>query len=344
MKTAFELKAKFKKIFTLQWTVSKILLLLYFVFLFYVTFKPFNFKPVWGVFEGQFYYFWNTISFFKETVLGTKSDVIANIIVFIPFGSLLYWYKWEKNNFEKKVNWFKGILIIFGTTALIEFGQLFLPSRHPSIVDIITNLTGGTIGFIIVSMLIGSYKDFLYFINQLIHEKWDVKLFIVFVFIIFFYAWFPLSFSVNLWQVKHHLRFFIYSPIQLMNMLNAIPYLILFFYLQLLILEIIEKYFTVKNILLKFLIAISIVLTVSGIQFFGQSFVRGRLYNVEDLLMVFIGILAGTIFAYNLYLKKGLIFDTNNNYLLIILKITLLLNVIFILGASLFPFSWELKY
>ena len=331
---------KFEQILT-KWSVAKLLLCLYLLFLFYVTYKPFNFNPTYSVFVEQIEHFLHTILALKETILATKSDVIANIIVFIPFGSLIYWYKWEKKNFQNAIKWKEVLIWVLGTTVLIEFGQLFLLSRHPSITDIITNTIGGMVGFFIANHLINNYNKFIRFINHLIQEKWDVKLFIFLILLMFAYAWFTFSFGISLWQVKYHLRFLFYSPVEIPNLFNAIPYMVLYFYLQMLALEIVEKYFNFNKILIKIFIAFLLVTVVSFLQFLGQSFVNGRTYNFEDLCMAFSGILFGIVFAYNLYVKGQLIFDKNNVYLLIILRVTLFLNILFILGASLFPFYWN---
>jgi VanZ family protein len=160
----------------------------------------------------------------------------------------------------------------------------------------------------------------------------------------FSYAWFPFSFSVNPGQLKYHLKLLALSSTDFHNLLNAIPYMVLYFYLQVLAIEIVEKYSNFNKILLKINVSLFIVLVVSFLQFLGQSFVSGRTYNFSDLIMMIGGITSGIVISYNLYIKGQLVFDKNNSYLVIILKVTLFLNFIFIIGASLFPFNWNIEY
>jgi len=336
-------KVKYKQVYS-DWSVVKIFLNLYLLFLSYVTYKPFNFSFNTHIFQEQLGRFIETVLFFRKAVLGSVSDIIANIIVFIPLGILLYWYKWEKKNFKYPVRITEIIIWIILTTSLIEFGQLLLITRHPSIIDIITNTLGGIAGFYISNHLIKNYNDFVRSINLLIQKKWDVKLLILLIFLMFSYAWFPFSFGANLWQLKYHLILLISSSTDIQNLFNAVPYMVLYFYLQVLTMEIVEKYSNINKAVLKISLSLFIVSVVSFLQFLGQSFVTVRTYNIDDLFMMFIGITFGIIFSYNLYIKGQLVFDKNNSYLLIILKVTLLLNFIFIIGASLFPLNWNLEY
>jgi len=336
-------KVNYRQVYS-DWSVVKIFLYLYLPFLLYVTYKPFNFSFSSNVFLEQISNFKETVLFFKETVRGSISDIIANIIVFIPYGILLYWYKWEKNNYEYPVKFSDIIIWIILTTSLIEIGQLLLITRYPSIVDILSNTLGGIAGFYFSNHLIKNYNDFVRFLNLLIQKKWDVKLFALLILLMFSYAWFPFSFSVSFWQLKYHLKILIYSSIDIQNLFNAIPYMVLYFYLQVLSLEIIEKYSNINKAVLKTSISLLIVLVVSFLQFFGQSFISVRTYNVDDLFMMSAGITLGIIFSYHLYIKGQLVFDKYNRYLIVILKVTLFLNFLFILGASLFPFNWNFEY
>ncbi|MFZ1027060.1 MAG: VanZ family protein [Limnoraphis robusta] len=73
------------------------------------------------------------------------TDVINNILLFFPLGfslaSLLQ---------QRRLSGFKVILIVFAASTVfsctIEFLQVFIPSRKPTILDIVTNSMGGTLG------------------------------------------------------------------------------------------------------------------------------------------------------------------------------------------------------
>ncbi|WP_425354843.1 VanZ family protein, partial [Limnoraphis robusta] len=116
-------------IFVRGFTVSLLLILL-------VTLFPFDF--IWNNLS------WQEISnrFHNPSDF---TDVINNILLFFPLGfslaSLLQ---------QRRLSGFKIILIVFIASTvlscLIEYFQVFIPSRKPTILDIFTNSMGGTLG------------------------------------------------------------------------------------------------------------------------------------------------------------------------------------------------------
>ncbi|WKY46831.1 VanZ family protein [Eubacteriaceae bacterium ES3] len=71
-------------------------------------------------------------------------NLFGNILLFVPLGLL---YPLSR---KKKVGFLEIFLVCLGTTALIEVIQfLFLTSRRADIDDIILNLIGGLIGYLI---------------------------------------------------------------------------------------------------------------------------------------------------------------------------------------------------
>ncbi|MEO1814003.1 MAG: VanZ family protein [Acetobacterium sp.] len=83
-----------------------------------------------------------------EIVLYTFTDsfknLAGNIILLMPLGFL---YPLSRKN---KVGFFHAFVVILGTTCAIELIQyLFLASRRADIDDIILNLIGGLIGYLI---------------------------------------------------------------------------------------------------------------------------------------------------------------------------------------------------
>lgn len=69
----------------------------------------------------------------------TVFEFLANIALFVPFGLLLA-AAWPRTN-----PWFI-ILIGYATSATIELVQTLLPSRFPTISDVIANTLGTAIG------------------------------------------------------------------------------------------------------------------------------------------------------------------------------------------------------
>jgi glycopeptide antibiotics resistance protein len=79
-------------------------------------------------------------------------DFVANIFLFIPFGfgfSCLI----RKLKLRAIAASIAVLIASFGLTWSVEFLQIFLPSRHPSYVDLTTNTIGGLIGFLVFELL-----------------------------------------------------------------------------------------------------------------------------------------------------------------------------------------------
>jgi hypothetical protein len=82
-----------------------------------------------------------------------RKDILLNIFGFIPLGCLLHRYLKTKYNLGFK-HYFLILMVGLSVSIGCELLQLFLPSRHPSIIDVATNLTGLS-GGIIISKFIG---------------------------------------------------------------------------------------------------------------------------------------------------------------------------------------------
>ena len=97
---------------------------------------------------------------FNDLILGyygALKEVILNIVMTIPFGFIYPFL------LDKKVNIFHIIKMTFFLSFTIEFIQLLmtvflLNYRSCDITDIITNVTGGVIGFILYKIVILKLK------------------------------------------------------------------------------------------------------------------------------------------------------------------------------------------
>lgn len=73
-------------------------------------------------------------------------EFLANIVLFVPFGLLvsLAWPRWSP--------W---LVIGLGccTSIAIELVQFALPTRFPTVSDVVANTTGAAIGFLLVAWL-----------------------------------------------------------------------------------------------------------------------------------------------------------------------------------------------
>lgn len=121
-----------------------------------ILFMPITFKPETHIL--------NLIPFNLQEI-GIEQfliEKIPNIILFIPLGFFL------PAVFKSNRKAYKTILIIFTITFGIEFFQYFI-GRSSDIDDIITNLLGGIIGFIVFKLL-NSFLEKTKFWNKFIER------------------------------------------------------------------------------------------------------------------------------------------------------------------------------
>lgn len=79
----------------------------------------------------------------------TWLDIAINIFGFIVFGFL--WALWL-SQMKPGTTALVILLVVFSGTAislLIEFGQVYLPSRHSSLLDLIYNMSGSLLGVVL---------------------------------------------------------------------------------------------------------------------------------------------------------------------------------------------------
>ncbi|MDX2231434.1 MAG: VanZ family protein [Leptolyngbyaceae cyanobacterium bins.349] len=79
-------------------------------------------------------------------------DVAANIVLFAPLGFGL-----ASGLAKRRFSWFTKLLAVTiicgGFSLLIEILQAFLPSRHLTPLDVVSNALGGTVGFLIFQFM-----------------------------------------------------------------------------------------------------------------------------------------------------------------------------------------------
>jgi VanZ family protein len=79
----------------------------------------------------------------------SHSDFINNCLLFVPLG--FSWSAWllVQQNRSKLARIFLVLWVGIGLSSLAEFLQLFLPTRFPSLVDVVANFEGTLIGLVI---------------------------------------------------------------------------------------------------------------------------------------------------------------------------------------------------
>ncbi|NEO97151.1 MAG: VanZ family protein [Symploca sp. SIO2E9] len=78
---------------------------------------------------------------------GNLSDLLRNILLFMPFGFGLACLM-QRTKLGGLVLLITVVILSAGLSLTVEFLQVFLPSRTPTISDLVTNTTGGGLGFV----------------------------------------------------------------------------------------------------------------------------------------------------------------------------------------------------
>jgi glycopeptide antibiotics resistance protein len=97
----------------------------------------------------------NLIPFYYSTASGNRfhiSEVMDNVIIFIPFGVLL-------SMLYDKMNAGKKFILIFCTSLFLEIMQFILSIGSTDITDLITNSLGGIMGIVLYGLLVKVIKD-----------------------------------------------------------------------------------------------------------------------------------------------------------------------------------------
>ena len=128
----------------LQWRPNSalVLLLLWGLFIVYATMLPFDFSASGALIESRLRRLW-------ERPLrgggGSWADVVSNVLLFVPWGLLLaVWLAGCGRQYPVVVT----LALLSGAlfSGTVEFVQLFAPSRYISVVDLVTNTFGSTVG------------------------------------------------------------------------------------------------------------------------------------------------------------------------------------------------------
>ena len=126
------------------------------------------------------FFVWETLADFSWQAFWMEShhpswvakELIANVLLFIPFGISCQGYLWSKSRSAKDRASHRDMLIKVAIASLIasliiEFLQIFLPTRHPSYIDLVNNTLGGVVGGIL-----GIYQCRYHRVWQPIFRSW----------------------------------------------------------------------------------------------------------------------------------------------------------------------------
>jgi glycopeptide antibiotics resistance protein len=179
--------------------------------------------------------YWDSaLSRINWLVLGGKegdpiiSDIVQNILLFIPFGFLGYFSLVHKSSLLKK---FAVVASGAALSAGVEFLQMFSATRFPALSDVICNTLGTAVGLVFALMLKKSVVGFKSHpeARRFLDSESSFPAFIFLVLTVMG-CWLPFDFTLDVGTVWSHLKPWLDDPIRLGNpdddMMNYIRFLL----------------------------------------------------------------------------------------------------------------------
>ena len=278
-------------------TTARYLLAAYCVFIIYGCFIPFHFN-----FDPNFVR-WRWLIFLTESLhediaRPSLSDIVSNILLFVPFGILSVWARAAGSTDRA------GFFPILCTTlygllfaTVIESGQTVAPGRDPSIRDALCNGMGAFIGAAWGSVLIRSYRKYLQtgFIRVLCRQP-SLLLFAYLICGILIDSYFPFDVTLDLSSLWHNFKNSQLLPFRSMShgywfdlsFDKGIPYGVIAY----LVLINLRRSTRLLARGLAWLVTVVIACTIES----GKLFFAGRAFHSDNLVVASLGALMGITF------------------------------------------------
>jgi len=276
------------------------LLISYVLFIIYSTAVPFNFVLSWKMFSQRFSHI-DWIPFYGKYRLISRTDVIANIIFFIPLGILLGLQKILANyrNYTLR-EWLVILGLGFSISSTVEFLQLFTLDRHTSISDILTNSSGTLLGAgIILLIYLKFHVPIKAILQRLFFEKPEMSIAaVLFIFIGLSYS-LPFTYQLNIASILHNFQQLSSLRIDItLFFLSLMSSILMDGTLSYFLLSGIYRYFLGElSSCQKFLILLVIFTLPLFLEFY-QLLIPIRNHSLFDILAAQGGLLAGGVFFY----------------------------------------------
>jgi VanZ family protein len=119
----------------------------------YVNWHPFDFQPDLGTAVDRL----RNLSWlpFADYIQGSYvnflNQIVRKSLLFLPMGLLLA--SWGTNR-NRSFNRFWMLMPAFSFAVILEIGQAFLPSRYPSVTDVLVETTGAGIGLVLAPLVL----------------------------------------------------------------------------------------------------------------------------------------------------------------------------------------------
>jgi glycopeptide antibiotics resistance protein len=269
-------------------STARLLWALFSLFVVYGTTFPFQFRIGWGRFLIEAHRInWRPLGGTADNLI--ISDIVQNILLFIPFGFLGYFSLVYKSSRLRKL----GIVLAGATlSAGVEFLQIFSPSRWPAMSDVVFNTAGTALGLVLA---VAFKKSVLGFKSQPWARRFldAPSAFPAFIFLVLVASgcWEPFDFSLDVGMVWDHLKSLMRDPFRFKNpdvdMISFIRFLLANLFLCRLALEAGLK----RPVLwgTGFMASLGVGLELS------QAIIQSRAPEFQDALVAVLGALSGGI-------------------------------------------------
>lgn len=245
----------------------------------------------------------NYIPFYNEYTHRRVSipDVISNLLLFIPYGFLLYWGLQNKGISRGK----SKLICVFSAfvfSSFIEFLQLFSAFRTSSITDVINNIFGAYIGCILSNRFLLSLKDKFFEQLNILRQKNPFLLFLIpYSLLILLGFMFPFDISIDVGDIKHSLKntnlipFYNYNHPFINTGLNLFPFIIFGFigYAAL-------RRYSSNAIFNTIFLGVGLAVLIE----ICQIFIVSRFTDISEVIIRGIGVLLGISMAFINFYRK----------------------------------------
>lgn len=279
------------------------------------------------------------------------TDIVGNVLLFIPFGFLLYMLL-------KDIGVYKIFFLVFFLSlflsSFIEFFQLFIKSRNTAVHDLINNTIGGLVGAFAAAVYSGklSRVSRKIFYNLLAKEPFLLLLSTV-GFIQLVAAVAPFTVSITISYFKKSIKTMNLIPFDYQsfgklyfnspNKNDLLPFdwysfvedtlfWIVIGYLLFLCYRMYWRHRSHGRVLL-----ISIPLIYFPLREFLQIFIISRFTDINDIISGYLGVFIGFVLYYLFQSVRRKMYTRQMD----LMKIPLVLYSIFIIYAGLQPFDWN---
>jgi len=258
------------------------------VFVVYGTTFPFRFNIGWHGFlrEAQRIN-WRPLGGTADNII--LSDIIQNIMLFMPFGFLGYFSLIYKSSLARK-----AVVVLMGASlsTSVEFLQIFSPVRYPALSDVIFNTVGTAVGLLVAMTFKRSVLGFKS--NPVARRFLDAPSAfpaIVFVGLVVAGCWEPFDFSLDVGMVIDHIKPLIRHPFAFAKPDDDLMSFIRFLLASLFTCRLLAEAGLRRPALLgaALLGALGVALELS------QTFVQSRMPELQDAIVAILGSAAGGV-------------------------------------------------